>query len=258
MSRFTELFKAQKNLLSLYVMAGFPQLNDTAGLCEALQNAGVDFLEIGIPFSDPVADGPTIQRASEIALKNGMTLSTLFEQLKEIRKKVSIPLILMGYINPVLQFGIESFCQKAQECGIDGVILPDLPLEVYLESYQALFKQHGIANIFLVTSRTSDERIQLIDQHSDGFIYLVSSDATTGGVLSVDAATEAYFKKIQSLKLKSPTVVGFGVSNHQAYQRACMFADGAIVASAFMRWIEQHGVGAESIQTFVKSIREDV
>lgn len=253
--RIQELFGKKRNILSLYVMAGFPSLNDTVPLCVACEQAGVDLLEIGMPFSDPVADGPTIQRCSDRALKQGMSIDLLFQQLETVRQQVSLPLVLMGYINPVLQYGIEKFCERAAALGIDGVILPDLPLEEYLHSYQPLFAKHDLANIFLVTSRTDEERIRLIDAHSKGFIYLVSSDATTGGDLSLSPETREYFQRVGAMKLQNPTVVGFGISTRESFELACQSANGAIIASAFLRWLEERGSGAESVATFVEKIR---
>ena len=245
-----------KKALSLYVMSDFPNYGDTVNLCIAAQQAGVDFLEIGMPFSDPIADGPTIQRCSEVALKNGFSIEGLFKQLKSVRAKVSIPLILMGYLNPVLQFGIERFCQQAQAVGVDGVILPDLPVEEYLADYQGLFKQHGLQNIFLITARTAEERIRLLDQHSEAFLYLVSSEATTGGTLALDSSTTGYFERISRMQLKSPLIVGFGISDYKSYQAACHNSAGAIVASAFLRRLEQHGTSADVVTQFVKEVRE--
>jgi tryptophan synthase alpha chain len=255
MNRINSIFKDKKDILSLYVMSDFPCANDTLNLCVAAQNAGADFLEIGMPFSDPIADGPTIQRCSEVALKNGFSIESLFNQISSIRSHVSIPLILMGYINPVLQFGIEKFCQEAKRCGIDGVILPDLPVEEYLSDYQELFKKHGINNVFLITARTSLDRIKLLDDNSDAFLYLVSSEATTGGNLAISQATEEYFARISKMKLKNPAVVGFGISDHKSFKTACEYANGAIIASAFLRTLEKEGTSQEVISKFVQKIR---
>lgn len=256
MNRIKNAFSdPKKKLLSLYVMADFPEANETARLCAAAERAGADLLEIGMPFSDPIADGATIQRCSERALKNGFSISRLFEQIRDIRRAVSIPLILMGYINPVLQFGIEKFCAECERCGIDGLILPDLPVEEYLEMYQELFKKHGLANIFLITARTSDERIRLLDRSSDGFLYLVSSEATTGGQLEIGGGIQQYFKRVASMNLSNPLVVGFGIADRESFSRAVTHTNGAIVASAFLRSLESKGSSDADVERFVSSIR---
>ena len=256
MNRIRAAFKDKnKKILSLYVMADFPKAESVSQLCKSAQDAGADFLEIGMPFSDPIADGPTIQHSSEVALKNGFTIERLFQQLATIRQQVSIPLILMGYINPVLQYGIERFCADAQRSGIDGVILPDLPVEEYLDKYQALFRSHQLANIFLVTARTSAERIRLLDNNSEGFIYLVSSEATTGGNLSIDNNLELYLSRIAAMKLSNPLVVGFGISDQKSFDTACKYADGAIVASAFLRRLESEGCDFSVVSSFVNQVK---
>jgi tryptophan synthase alpha chain len=246
---------SNKKLLSLYVMAGFPSLDDTAALCRAAVEAGADMLEIGIPFSDPIADGETIQRASERALKNGFTIEHLFGQIKDLRKSVSVPLILMGYLNPVLQYGVEKFCKNASACGIDGLILPDLPVEDYREQYRDLFKSHGLSLIFLVTARTEPERVKYLDQHSEGFLYLVSSEATTGGTLAVGDGIQSYFERIASMKLNNPLVVGFGIADNESFSRAVTHTNGAIVASAFLRRLETEGTSPQVVTRFVHEIR---
>ncbi len=251
----SSLVENTEKVVSLYVMSDFPEQGATLNLCRSAQEAGVGLLEIGMPFSDPIADGPTIQRCSEAALKNGFSIESLFNQIAELREYITIPVLLMGYINPVLQYGIEKFCEKAQACGIDGVILPDLPVEEYLDSYQELFKKHSLSNIFLVTSRTPEERIRLLDQHSDGFLYLVSSEATTGGNLAIDQATESYFARVTAMKLNNPCVVGFGISDNKSFSTACKYASGAIVASAFLRRLEEQGAGEVVVRKFVAEIR---
>jgi tryptophan synthase alpha chain len=255
-SPLTRVLEEKKHkALSLYIMADFPERGDTVRLCRAAEEAGADFLEIGMPFSDPIADGPTIQRCSERALKNGFSIAGLFSQLTEIRSSVSIPLVLMGYVNPVLQYGIERFCEEAERCGINGVILPDMPVEEYAERYQALFNKHNLSFIFLVTSRTSSERIRILDSYSSGFLYLVSSDATTGGSLDVSRNTEEYFERISAMNLTNPLIVGFGISNHITFSAACRYAHGAIVASALLRTLEEQGTDDVVIKKFVASIR---
>lgn len=236
MNKLQQLFKQQpKELLSIYYTAGYPQLNDTLEIAEELEKAGADFLEIGFPYSDPVADGPIIQASSKQALDNGMTLAILFDQLKDLRQKVSIPILLMGYVNVVLQYGVEAFCQKCKEVGVDGCIIPDLPMYEYEELYQSTFEKYGLSNIFLVTPQTSEERIRKIDGLSNAFIYLVSSSATTGSNLAVSESATTYFKRIADMNLKSPVVIGFGISNKETYQAASQYASGAIIGSAFVK-----------------------
>lgn len=231
-----------KKLLSIYFTAGYPHLNDTVNIIKDLEQAGVDFIEIGLPFSDPLADGPTIQESSTQALKNGMTTEVLFEQLKDIRKSVSIPLILMGYFNPMLQYGIEKFCQKCSEIGIDGLIIPDLPVDVYHKQYQAIFEAHGLTNIFLITPQTSEERIRYIDSISNGFIYMVSSASTTGSQSGFGEEQQAYFKRIADMNLNNPQIIGFGINNKETFQTATQFAKGAIIGSAFIKHLKEKGI----------------
>lgn len=240
-------------LLSIYFTAGYPQLNDTVKIIQDLEQSGVDFIEVGLPFSDPLADGPTIQESSTAALKNGMHTELLFEQLKDIRKTVSIPLILMGYFNPVLQYGVEEFCQKCQEIGIDGLILPDLPLDVYQEEYKSPFEKYGLINIFLITPQTSEERIKAIDAASEGFIYMVSSASTTGSKEGFEAEQTEYFNRIANMNLNNPQIVGFGISNAQTFQQATEKTKGAIIGSAFIKHLTQNGV--DHISDFVNQIR---
>lgn len=241
-----------KKLLSIYFTAGYPHLNDTVNIIKDLEQAGVDFIEIGLPFSDPLADGPTIQESSTQALKNGMTTEVLFEQLKDIRKSVSIPLILMGYFNPMLQYGIEKFCQKCSEIGIDGLIIPDLPVDVYHKQYQAIFEAHGLTNIFLITPQTSEERIRYIDSISNGFIYMVSSASTTGSQSGFGEEQQAYFKRIADMNLNNPQIIGFGINNKETFQTATQFAKGAIIGSAFIKHITEKGT--QNISEFVNKI----
>ncbi|MGI9546487.1 MAG: tryptophan synthase subunit alpha, partial [Flavobacteriaceae bacterium] len=235
MNRIQETLKQRNKILSIYFTAGYPALDDTATIITSLEQEGVDMIEIGLPFSDPLADGPTIQESSTAALKNGMHTELLFEQLKEIRSKVKIPLVIMGYFNPVLQYGVEEFCRKCQQIGIDGLILPDLPLDVYLKEYSRIFDRHGILNIFLITPQTSEERIRQIDSASDGFIYMVSSASTTGAKSGFGEEQSAYFKRIAAMKLKNPQIVGFGISNALTFKHATEFAKGAIIGSAFIK-----------------------
>jgi tryptophan synthase alpha chain len=228
-------------------------LNDTVKIIQDLEKNGVDLIEIGLPFSDPLADGPTIQESSTAALKNGMNTALLFEQLKDIRKSVSIPLILMGYFNPVLQYGVEAFCAKCEEIGIDGLILPDLPLDVYKEEYVTIFKKHGLINVFLITPQTSNERIKAIDDASEGFIYMVSSASTTGTKEGFGPDQTNYFNRIAQMDLKNPQIVGFGISNAETFGQATQHAKGAIIGSAFIKYLTKNGV--DKIDDFVKQIR---
>lgn len=256
MNRLQKLFeKQQKHLLSIYYTAGYPSLNDTLKIAETLEQSGADFLEIGFPYSDPVADGPVIQASSKDALDNGMTLAILFDHLKDLRQKVTIPIILMGYVNVVLQFGVEEFCKKCQEVGVDGCIIPDLPMYEYEEMYQDIFEKYGLSNIFLVTPQTSEERIRKIDGLSNAFIYLVSSAATTGVNLSVSESSTAYFKRIADMQLKNPFIIGFGISNQETFEAATKYASGAIIGSAFVKNIEGDDLEG-SIETFMKQFKE--
>ena len=255
-NRIDQLFETkQENILSVYLTAGFPNLNNTVTIIQELEKNGVDLIEIGMPFSDPTADGTTIQHSSETALKNGMSLKLLFEQLKDIRKSVKIPLVLMGYINPVLHFGIEKFCEKCKDAGIDGLILPDLPLSEYKLHYQEIFSKYGLHNILLITPQTSEKRILEIDETSGGFIYMVSSSSTTGANKKPGDFNREYFERMHHMKLKNPRLIGFGISNHSTFANACRYAHGAIIGSAFIKAIKQDKNIAENVAAFVKNIR---
>jgi len=243
-----------KELLSIYYTAGYPHVDSTMVIAEKLEQAGADFLEIGFPYSDPVADGPVIQHSSEVALKNGMTLQLLFQQLKELRSRVSIPVFLMGYFNTVLQYGVENFCKSCQEVGVNGAIIPDLPMYEYEELYQDIFAQYGISNIFLVTPQTSVERIQKIDALSNSFIYLLSSNATTGKNLEVGEQAEQYFQRLKDMNLTNPLVIGFGISDKGTFQKATSYAKGAIIGSAFVRLLADDDY-IDKIGPFIKSIK---
>ena len=253
MNRIKKKLQEDKKILSIYFSAGYPKLNDTVKIIEDLEKNGVDLIEIGLPFSDPLADGPTIQESSTAALKNGMHTALLFEQLKDIRKTVSIPLIIMGYFNPVLQYGVEAFCAQCEKIGIDGLILPDLPLDVYKEEYEAIFKKYGLINVFLITPQTSEERIRAIDDASEGFIYMVSSASTTGAKQGFGSEQSDYFDRIAQMDLKNPQIVGFGISNAETFQQATQKAKGAIIGSAFIKHLTKNGV--DTIDDFVKQIR---
>jgi tryptophan synthase alpha chain len=255
MNRLNKLFDTKKdNLLSIYFTAGYPALNTTVVIAEALEKAGVDFLEIGFPYSDPVADGPAVQHSSEKALENGMNLNQLFEELKDMRKHVSIPIILMGYVNPMVQYGIERFCKKAAEVGVDGVIVPDLPMYEYETLYAKYFKDNGISNIFMVTPQTSEDRIRKIDSLSNSFIYLLSSSSITGKDLKLSSTIEYYYKRVKTMQLNNPAIIGFGITNNETFTKACEYARGAIVGSAFVRFLANEDY-LERIPEFVKSIK---
>ena len=242
MNRINKRLQENKKILSLYFTAGFPQLNDTTSIIKSLENSGVDMIEIGLPFSDPLADGPTIQASSTQALKNGMTTDLLFTQLKNIRESVNIPLIIMGYFNPIFQYGVEEFCKKCQETGIDGLIIPDLPLEVYQDEYQTIFESYGLINVFLITPQTPTERIKKIDKVSKGFIYMVSSASVTGGKNDFSDEQLKYFERINNLQLKTPQIVGFGISNAETFKSATNTASGAIIGSAFIKFIKNNSI----------------
>jgi len=253
MNRIQKKLKEEKKILSIYFTAGFPRLNDTKKIISKLEKHNVDLIEVGIPFSDPLADGETIQKSSKKAIENGMTIHTLFSQLKDLRKKVKIPVILMGYLNPIIQFGIEKFCMKSKEIGIDGLIIPDLPVEIFIEEYKNLFIKNNLFNIFLITPQTSEERIKLIDKNSKGFIYMVSSSSITGPKKNLEDTSFKYFDKISNMNLNNPSIVGFGISNRETYEKVIERSKGAIIGSAFINFIEQNSI--EDIGNFIKKFR---
>lgn len=256
MNRLTQLFDSgKKDILSVYFTAGYPSLNDTFRMITELEKRGADMVEIGIPFSDPIADGPVIQKSGTKALLNGMTLSLLFEQLREIREYANIPLVLMGYINPIMRMGVENFLEKASATGIDGVIIPDLPPEEYLGKYKSMFEKAGIFNNFLITPQTPDNRLRQIDEWSTGFLYMVSSAATTGSRESFDESHLEYFKRVSEMGLKSPRLIGFGISNSTTFKQACEYANGAIIGSAFIKAISENGSLAQKVSGFLETIR---
>jgi tryptophan synthase alpha chain len=256
MNPIQKLFQAKRNnILSVYFTAGYPTLDATVPTLQALQTAGVDMVEVGIPFSDPIADGETIQLSSQKAIANGMKLSVLFEQLADIRQKVQIPLIAMGYLNPILQYGIEKFCADCAKVGINGVIVPDMPMQEYLDEYKPIFEKYNLLNTFLITPQTSDERIRLIDQASKGFIYIVSSASVTGAKQGISAEQVTYFERVRAMQLKNPTVIGFGISNKATFDTACQYANGAIIGSAFVKAVSTEGDLQQNIREFITGIR---
>lgn len=249
MTRLQKAFSQDKKLLSIYFTAGYPGLDDTAFIISELEKNGVDMIEIGLPFSDPLADGPVIQNSSAVAIDNGMTARLLFGQLQHIRKHVNIPLVIMGYFNPILQFGVEEFCRQCQICGIDGLIIPDLPADTYESEYKNVFQKYNLANIFLITRQTSDSRIRYIDAISNSFIYLVSSSAITGSQNTVSEEQQQYFERIAQMKLRNPVVVGFGIHDKPSFEVATGQAAGAIIGSAFIKHLAENGLN--SIATFI-------
>ena len=270
MNRINQLFATKRNnILSIYFCAGHPTLDGTANTIRTLEQKGVDMIEVGIPFSDPMADGPVIQDAATKALRNGMTLKKLFSQLEGIRGQqstvnsqqstdgVKMPLILMGYLNPIMQFGFEAFCQRCVEVGVDGVIIPDLPFKDYLEEYKPIADRYDIRIIMLITPETSDERIRFIDEHTDGFIYMVSSAATTGAQQSFGDQKQAYFSRIKSMNLQHPCMIGFGISNKQTLETAQANAAGAIIGSKFVKLYEETQDPAKAMDALSEALKQE-
>ncbi len=255
MNRIDDLFKRKPSgILSVYATAGYPELKDTVTVLQELDSAGADLVEIGMPFSDPLADGPLLQECNQKALDNGMSLEVLFKQISDIRNSVSIPLVLMGYLNPVLNYGFEEFCSRAAEIGIDGLILPDLPVDEYDNGYRGICEKYGLHMIFLITPQTSEERILRIAGLSKGFVYMVSSAATTGARQGFQPEQIHYFKRISEMKLSAPTLIGFGISTAETFEQACQYANGAIIGSAFMKSLSGEGSIAEKVSGFVKGL----
>lgn len=254
MNRLNKLFQQKsKDILSIYITAGFPNLHDTVPVLEALEANGVDLIEIGIPFSDPMADGPVIQQSSQQALKNGISIKLLFEDLQNIREKVQIPLVAMGYLNPIMQYGFEEFCADCKQVGIDGMIIPDLPMRDYLENYKSIADSYGLSFIFLITPETSEERIREIDKNTNGFIYMVSSPGVTGTKDSFDSQI-AYFERINRMNLKNPRLIGFGISNKATRDVVNQNSAGAIIGSAFIKAQNATSSATEAIQHLLKTL----
>jgi tryptophan synthase alpha chain len=256
MNKIEQLFSDRsKGKLSVYFTAGFPKLNDTVAVMKALQESGADIIEVGIPFSDPVADGPTIQSSNKIALDNGINLRLILQQVKSVSAEMKIPVILMGYLNPVYQYGIEKFCKDAADAGVSGVIIPDLPLQEFRDMYAGVFEKYDLLNIFLVTPQTSDARIRMIDRLSRGFIYLVSASSTTGARSGLSQEQISYFSRIGGMNLVNPKLIGFGISDHATFQMACRYAEGAIIGSAFIRMLERSNDFEYDIRKYINSVK---
>ena len=256
MNRIDTLFSANpRRVLSIYFCAGTPDPEGTAEVIRNLAREGVGMIEVGIPFSDPMADGPVIQEAATRALRGGMTLERLFSQLEGIRDDVDIPLILMGYLNPVFHYGFEAFCHRCAEVGVDGMIIPDLPFKDYMEHYKPVADRYDLRVIMLITPETSEERIRLIDANTSGFIYLVSSASTTGAQKDFDAQKRAYFERIEAMGLRIPRMVGFGISNRQTFDAACEHASGGIIGSRFVTLLDEYGGDAT---TAIRRLKADI
>ncbi len=259
MNKINQLFaqRGDRKLLSLYFCAGAPTLGGTADVILTLQRRGIDMIEVGIPFSDPMADGPVIQDAATKALRNGMSLNTLFAQLREIREQVTIPLVLMGYLNPILQYGIERFCQSCVESGVSGMIIPDLPFQDYLDLVKPAADRYDLRVSMLITPETSEERIRFIDEHTDGFVYMVSSAAITGAQKSFDEQKQEYFRRIDRLQLRNPRMIGFGISNRQTLESAQANAAGAIIGSKFVTLLdEEQGDADKALDRLFQALSE--
>ncbi|HEX8428717.1 tryptophan synthase subunit alpha [Hymenobacter sp.] len=257
MNRIQHAFQSKgKKLLNVYFTAGYPHLHDTVPVLQALTKAGADLIEIGMPFSDPLADGPVIQQSSTVALQNGMNMRVLFSQLKDVRQQVpETPILLMGYLNPVMQFGMENFCREAAAAGVDGVILPDLPLDDYVDEYQDIFRRHNLKPVFLITPQTAPARIRRIDELTDSFLYLVSGPGTTGGTNTQAAGVQdAYFQRIEDMQLRNPRLIGFGIGDKASFQHACRYAEGAIIGSALIKALEGADDAPAAAARFVSSV----
>lgn len=255
MNRIDQLFEKKKeNILSVYFTAGYPNPDDTLKVINTLEKHGVELLEIGVPFSDPMADGPVVQSSGNESLRNGMSVKKLFAQLKDVRTKASIPLVLMGYLNPIMQYGFENYCQQAAQCGIDGFIIPDLPFAEYIESYKSTAEKYGIHMIMLITPETSEERIRLIDDNTSGFIYMVSSASVTGAKNAFSDENLAYFRRVNEMKLKNPRLIGFGISNKETFDAACKESSGAIIGSKFITLLNSEPTIEAAAEKLIEAI----
>lgn len=255
MNRIDNLFQTKKErVLSIYFTAGFPKLEDTLPIMQAIESAGADIIEVGVPYSDPIADGPTIQDSNQIALDNGMSLKRLFEQLLDMRQTVSLPVVLMGYLNPIIQYGMEAFCKKCQEIGVDGLILPDLPMQQYLDEFKEVFDKYDLRNTFLISPQTSEKRIREIDTHSNGFIYMVSAHSITGARTGISEEQIAYFQRVEAMNLKNPRLIGFGISDSETFTTASKYGNGAIIGSAFIKKIKESQDLKSDIESYIQSV----
>ena len=250
-----QLFKTKKNILNIYLTAGYPKLEDTVAIVKALAKNGVDMIEIGMPFSDPLADGPTIQNSSTVAINNGITINKIFEQIAVIRQSVTLPIVMMGYYNQVLQYGADAFFERAKAVGVNGFIIPDLPLEIFQEKHQKQLEQLDLTMTFLITPQTSDARIKKIDALSTGFLYVVSSFATTGSKSALKREQITYFERIKALNLKNATLIGFGISNKATFDTACAYVNGAIIGSAFIKALQDTDDVKAATTHFIKGVR---
>lgn len=258
MNKINALFnKKKKDILSIYFTAGFPNLDDTTSVILELQEAGIDLIEVGIPFSDPMADGPVIQESNTIALNNGINLKTIFSQLGTIKEKVHIPLVMMGYLNPIMQYGFENFCMDCRKNGISGIVIPDLPFKDYLQEYKETAEKYDLKMTMLITPETSEERIRLIDANTDGFIYMVSSAAITGTQKNFDDKKQEYFKRINSMGLKNPRLIGFGISNKSTLEAAYANASGAIIGSKFIQLLKENNNPQKAVSELIRSLKEN-
>ncbi|GAB2630467.1 tryptophan synthase subunit alpha [Belliella aquatica] len=255
MNRIHTLFQNKKErVLSIYFTAGFPALEDTLPTMQAIEEAGADIIEIGVPYSDPIADGPTIQESNQTALENGMSLKKLFDQIKDMRQSVNIPVVLMGYLNPIIQFGMEAFLQQCKEVGVDGLILPDLPMQQYQDEFKSLFDQYGLSNTFLISPQTSEARIREIDENSNGFIYMVSAHSITGAKAGISEEQVEYFKRVQAMNLKNPRLIGFGISDSETFTKASLYGNGAIIGSAFIKVVKDSKNLSADIKSYIQSV----
>lgn len=255
-NRLSQLFASgKKDLLNIYFTAGYPALHDTADIAEALASAGADIIELGMPYSDPLADGTTIQQSSELAIANGMTMELLFEQVEEIRRRTQIPLVWMGYLNPVMQYGEDQFLQRCAASGIDGLIIPDLPLHEYEATFKSKAEELGLVFSFLITPQTPESRIREIARLSSGFVYMVSSASITGAKAGISESQVAYFERIEAMNLAQPRLIGFGISDKDSFQTACRYAHGAIIGSAFIKALGEDGDAAEVARGFVAGVQ---